>query len=321
MNDVHLSAYLNASDELSRGQELERLLTDEVQPKAQAVLDGYLRSDWPLAPQDLEDLRGHITLRVLRKLRAAMVFEEESVQNLEAYVVTLTRNAVRDFMRRRSPERTRMKSRLRYLFTRDDRLAYWVNDNVTLCGLAEWRTQTNYETQLSLIRDHMSRVMENPGEAADAITSALVKIGSPVRLGDLVNAVVPEPLSVERMPALEAMPQTDPVEARQYLQILWREIRDLPQRQQTALLLNLREPGSGNAVILFLVVGIATIDEIAAAVGMTRGGLADIWDQLPFDDLRIAEQLAVNRQQVINLRKSARERLKRRMSLRGGGAQ
>jgi hypothetical protein len=40
---------------------------------------------------------------------------------------------------------------------------------------------------------------------------------------------------------------------------------------------------------------------------------AAMWNRLPLDDLTIAERLGVNRQRVINLRKSARERLTRRM--------
>jgi hypothetical protein len=46
---------------------------------------------------------------------------------------------------------------------------------------------------------------------------------------------------------------------------------------------------------------------------MTKEEFAEIWNHLPLDDNRIAEILNLTRQQVINLRKSARERLARRM--------
>jgi hypothetical protein len=45
---------------------------------------------------------------------------------------------------------------------------------------------------------------------------------------------------------------------------------------------------------------------------MTADDLAGLWHELPLDDRRIAERLAVTRQQVINLRKAARARLARR---------
>jgi predicted DNA-binding protein (UPF0251 family) len=41
--------------------------------------------------------------------------------------------------------------------------------------------------------------------------------------------------------------------------------------------------------------------------------LAALWNDLPLEDLRIAEMLGISRQQVINLRKSARHRLARRV--------
>jgi hypothetical protein len=40
---------------------------------------------------------------------------------------------------------------------------------------------------------------------------------------------------------------------------------------------------------------------------------AGLWSRLPLDDASIAELLNITRQQVINLRKCARERLARRM--------
>ena len=40
-----------------------------------------------------------------------------------------------------------------------------------------------------------------------------------------------------------------------------------------------------------------------------------LWSQLPLDDLRLAAYLGATRQQVINLRKTARGRLLKRMSM------
>jgi len=324
LNDARLSAYLSASDDASRNEELERLLIEEVQPRVDELLETYIRADWPIDPDDRQDIRAQVTLRLLRKLRASTVLEEESIQNIEAYVVTLTRNAVRDLMRRRSPRRTRMKSRMRYLFQHDARLALWNINNVILCGLAGWRDQPSHEADVTRLRALLQESMRGSEPTVQGIVSALTSIGKPLRLADLVTTLLPEQGEVqERLSELSTPSQflTDPVEARQYLQVLWREIRDLPPRQQSALLLNLREPGSGNAVILFLAVSIATFEEIATALGMTADELTAIWDDLPFDDLKIAELLGITRQQVINLRKSARERLTRRMTTHGAGRQ
>jgi hypothetical protein len=61
------------------------------------------------------------------------------------------------------------------------------------------------------------------------------------------------------------------------------------------------------------VTGTATIPEIAETLGFSREEFACIWNALPLEDLAIADRLGLTRQQVINLRKSARERLIRRL--------
>jgi hypothetical protein len=48
---------------------------------------------------------------------------------------------------------------------------------------------------------------------------------------------------------------------------------------------------------------------------MSAENLAAIWNDLPLEDIRIAELLQLTRQQVINARKSARERLARRLKV------
>jgi DNA-directed RNA polymerase specialized sigma24 family protein len=102
-------------------------------------------------------------------------------------------------------------------------------------------------------------------------------------------------------------------ERRTYLVRLWEEIRQLPPRQAAALLLNLRDGQGRNAAALLPLTGIATLREMAAAVGLPPEELAGLWNRLPLEDILLADLLGVSRQQVINLRKSARERLARRM--------
>jgi hypothetical protein len=64
---------------------------------------------------------------------------------------------------------------------------------------------------------------------------------------------------------------------------------------------------------LFPLTGVATVQQIAAALEFPLGHLAELWNSLPIDDERIAGLLQISRQQVINLRKAARARLGRRL--------
>jgi hypothetical protein len=103
------------------------------------------------------------------------------------------------------------------------------------------------------------------------------------------------------------------VEKRIFLQRLWEEVRELPLAQRAALLLNLREADGRGCLALFPATGVATLRQIAETLEISAERLAELWLQLPLDDATIAGLLDLTRQQVINLRKSARERLARRL--------
>jgi DNA-directed RNA polymerase specialized sigma24 family protein len=124
--------------------------------------------------------------------------------------------------------------------------------------------------------------------------------------------------SAVREDALLRLPDPAPdvalaFERRTYLARLWEEIRQLPPRQAAALLLNLRDGQGRNAAVLLPLTGVASLREMAAALELPPERLAELWGRLPLEDAALAGLLGVTRQQVINLRKSARERLARRM--------
>ena len=96
---------------------------------------------------------------------------------------------------------------------------------------------------------------------------------------------------------------------RAWLKRVWSEIGGLPRAQRISLLLNLRDERGDAALMLLPITGVATLAQIAAAVEMSVEELTRVWKGLPLDDLRIAARLGLNRQRVIDLRRSARQRL------------
>jgi len=98
-----------------------------------------------------------------------------------------------------------------------------------------------------------------------------------------------------------------------FLQRLWEELQQLPRNQRAALLLNLKEANGVGCITLFPVTGIATVRELANALDLSAESFAELWNELPLEDATIAELLGLTRQQVINARKSGRERLTRRL--------
>jgi len=110
------------------------------------------------------------------------------------------------------------------------------------------------------------------------------------------------------------VPKTDAVlEQHLYLSRLWEEVASLPALQRAALLLNLRDANSDSVIAFVPHLGIASKSEIAELVGVPEDRFAELWNDLPLEDSAIAKLLGITRQQVINLRKTARERLARRM--------
>jgi hypothetical protein len=156
------------------------------------------------------------------------------------------------------------------------------------------------------------------------LTAIFKRVGAPVELEELVNAVAdlqgikdlpPVTNPDDRETPSESANFAAEIEQRSYLQSLWSEIVQLPVSQRAALLLNLRDIQEG-VIMLLPVTGVATIRQIAKAVAIPVEEFARLWNELPLDDAAVALRLGVTRQQVINLRKSARARLSRRMSLR-----
>ena len=79
---------------------------------------------------------------------------------------------------------------------------------------------------------------------------------------------------------------------------------------------DIRKVAGRNALEILVFTNIASIDAIANATGITPEKLSEIWNDLPLNDKAIASTLGQTRQQIINLRKSARERLARRIEWR-----
>jgi len=296
--------------------EIERLLVVVAAPLIRKVVSRYMRGGSFLAA-DAGDLESMINLRLLHKLRRITASPHEAVEDLENYVAAVSYNVVNDYLRRRFPERTRHKNRLRYVLTHDARLALWNAPAGQVGGLREWSGSMTAATSMTLDAGRTTRKMLDKQRPADALHALFGAIGAPVELETLVDHTASlwnVPLGAAEVALAdehEAMPVR--IERRELLQALWREIAHLLPMQRKALLLNLRDDETVNVLALLVLTGTARLDDVAAALEMTAEQLSAIWNDLPLDDLRIASMLSLTRQQVINLRKSARERLRRRL--------
>lgn len=91
---------------------------------------------------------------------------------------------------------------------------------------------------------------------------------------------------------------------------LWKEIKLLPLNQRRALLLHLER----DELLVFVHHGACSLREVARVLEMDWDDFTEVYSRIPLDDRETARRFGLaNRQKVINLRKCARERLKRRL--------
>jgi hypothetical protein len=257
-----------------------------------------------LTEADADDVRGAVRLRLVRKLTTG---DEEPIASFADYVAIVTLHAADDLIRAKHPRRTMLANRIRYVVTRDPRFALWEHERELVCGLAAARGSSPAFGEPDVHAD--------PENIAPSLEELLVHGPRPLHaVVSLFAAGVREPAVHELEPIGVAPRVLEELEARELLARLWGEIATLPSRQRAALLLNLRDDSGGSALALFPQTGVASAAEIAAALDMKPEELAALWNDLPLEDDRIGVLYDLRRQQVINLRKAARERLGRRMA-------
>lgn len=306
---------------------LLQLINNHAEPVIKGVIRYKLRLSSASATQQAEadDIRQEALVQLLAQLRRFhRVPDQHPISDLRGMAAVIAHRTCYGWMRRQFPERHALKNRLHYLLTRQRGLALWQDRAGKLvAGFAAWREQ-NKPTIHQLPIDLQISKRE---KLADLVVEFLNRARGPIEFDELVSALATL-LGVRDQPiesigdeenAAALLPADEPnpawqIEKRIFLQRLWEELQQLPINQRAALLLNLKEPSTGaGCITLFPVTGIATVRQIAAALELTAEKFAAIWNELPLEDARIAELLGVTRQQVINARKSGRERLARRL--------
>jgi hypothetical protein len=330
---------------------LARLVYEYADPVIKAILRRKLGASLTLADrsynnQNALEIAGDVHALLLDQLnRLKRQPAATPISNFRGYVAIKTYSAYNAYLRRKHPRRLRLKNRLRYLFSHHPVFALWENaEGEWLCGLASWRGEAGEAPggqQLEQLRDHLLssgelRLPDDSGVRDDptgALLTLFDALSHPVALDGLVNVIaeiweIREPTESTALGAEESgtlsedladpRPGVDiTLDQHLYLQRLWSEILQLPTRQRAALLLNLRDEQGAGVLALLPLIGIASLGAIAQALEMPEEQLTKLWYDLPLDDTVVAKLLGGTRQQVINLRKAARARLRRRMKTFG----
>ena len=338
--DSLLEPLLQSASDHQADQFLSTLIATHADPVIKGVIRYklHLRSRHATERAEADDIHQEVLVRLLAELQQLREQPDAyPVADLRGLAAVIAHRACSRWMRRQFPERHAFKNRLYYMFTRQRGLALWQSENgKRMAGFAAWQERKNAANagQLRQASDD-ERLMAQirllktgrPQEWGATLAAIFNYLGGPIEFDELVSALAAllqirdQPLASTdpnegaiRLRADSAEPNAAwQVEKRIHLQRLWEEVRQLPSNQRAALLLNLKDAGGRGCMALFPATGIATVSQLAEILEMSAARLAELWNELPLQDTRIAEMLGLTRQQVINLRKSARERLTRRL--------
>ena len=301
-------------------------------PIVREIIGSNLRT---ASTQDASDLFNDVIANLLSRLRNIRSGRAQgTVADFRGYIAATAYNACNLYLRQKYPRRSRLKNRLRYLLSHDATFALWTNEaSGLICGFAQWRDKGVASPQKAF-----EKIRQDPVEWIQ--TAGLTSIGleraqlsslvnalfrsceSPLKLDDLVNIVADichekdqpdESLDTMMQLAAPHLDFENMLQQQHLLALLWREVCELPCRQRLALLLNFKDARGQDLVSLLPYTRTATIEQIAEAIEFPVVEFLRLWNKLPLDDATIAGLLGGTRQQVINLRKCARERLERRM--------
>ncbi len=329
--DALLEPLLTATTDEQADEVLSQVIAVHAEPVIKGVIRFKLRfnSHQEMQRAEANDIQQDVVLQLVSQLqRFRKLPAAHPITDVRGMAAIIAHRTCARWMRRQFPERHALKNRLHYLLARQRGFALWDDaGGKLLAGFAVWQQQktASGKRNLSNLENLPAQVRKARG-LPETVSSIFNYVDGPIEFDELVSAVAAiqgisdqplESLADDEETGFEpATSDPDPawrIEKKMFLQRLWEELKQLPMNQRAALLLNLKDASGFGCITLFPATGIATIRQLAAALELTAERLAELWNDLPIEDARIAELLGLTRQQVINARKSGRERLARRL--------
>lgn len=329
-NDALLKPFLSAEAEAESEDCLNRLFEETIIPQIQKVLASYLTLTFDEKEEIQSDAQTRI-LKVLRKLRSGNI-SANPINNLSAYTSTVTFNCRKDFILSKQPEWRRNDNRLRRMRDGGELNFFTDGEGVQFVCL-ESHTETASEMEFDEIVSQVCRKYPNHLFLKTQILapSILKTANGALPKNILLKAIleITDAVNIEEIELPEEMfeyaRKDDFIAKRQknYLRRIWDEIKTFPPNQRKVLILSLKESRRTEVVTLLLKKRIATIKEIAEALEVNLEEFSEIFAKLPMTSQEIAEFLDIKdsektskEQKVDNLRRIARDLLRRRLGIK-----
>ncbi len=331
------------------GEQYDVLLQEVIEKHADPLIRKIIGAKLHVSSNDQHDpydsdAVADLSQEAIVKLMAYLRMSRENhtdynIKALDEFVATVAFNVYNKYLRRKYPQRHKLKRQLYYLLRSRDTLALWKESYHWIAGLLLWkrvRQAQNHSSALDELSDDEWNFVKSKlnGQALARVPLDQVLVGlfewidHPLEF-DLLVETVSRLLKIKDQPNQNVFGDDNDAKASKALAVessdltrvhlqwvltrLWIEIKDLPLKQRWALLCNLRDEHGGGLINDLPPCGIASPLQIAGALEITLEELGQLWNQFPLRDAEIGKRLGIDSQKVINLRKSARERLARRM--------
>jgi len=335
-SDSMLAPFLTAKSESISDELLRAIIDEHADPIIKKILRSKLRVSLngrgTQQNQDALELAGDLRASIISTLRALRQNPDKvAIANFPDFVAIKTYSACADYFREKHPQRSRLKSLLRRRLRQNPRFALWQAEDKRWYAGFSGRQVSGSEVEELDASESVTRPTDgklNPAQMrSDEFLDVLFeRSGRPIVFDEVVK-IAAEAWQVHDPPTesidtgnserddqfTSSEPRVDlALEQRLFFEQVWLEVCQLPVLQRAALLLNLRDSRDGGVISFLPFLGVASKEELARLLEIPKADFQKLWSELPLDDSRIAQMLGVTRQQVINLRKTARERLLRR---------
>jgi RNA polymerase sigma factor (sigma-70 family) len=340
--DNLLLPYLSASNESERQKRLDELLTLRAAPIVRQTLRrrlGFYVSSQGINAnnQDAEDLYQEAITRIVQVLHELKTPSTTiDIENYERYVARVAANICIDFIRAKSPARTRLKDSLRDLFRRHKDLVCWEFESEILCGFAVWRNtgktvfseQASLDIEVKLESFRLARFADEDVRTAPLpqIAAELFDwIGGPVEIDVLVK-IMASLLDVREQPvesldelvtppsdihfARSAPSSESTLQAKELMERLWHAIKRLPPEQRDAFCLGFEDEAGQDLFSALLGAGVVTLKDLAKGLSRSVEEVGRLRMRVPMDSAAVAAELNATRDNVYKWRFRAIQRLK-----------
>jgi RNA polymerase sigma factor (sigma-70 family) len=343
--DAILLPFLRSRDEFEREHLLSDLIFVHAAPVVRHTLRqrlGFYINALGVNPHnhDAEDLYHDVIAKLLQLLNdPQLISGEAEIKNFRQYAARVATNACHDYLRAKSPARSRLKNNLRDLLYRHQEFATWKVESETLCGFASWSGYSKSVQASSLLIElqegassQRSKIFRRgdikQAPLVEVVRKILTWAEGPVEL-DVLVGVLAALLGIKDHP-IESLADAESsylterladsslhcgslLELRETLQYLWTEVLRLPPNQRDTFCLSFEDSSGDDLFSLLLDAGVVTWPQIAQALDRTQERLAHLWQQMPMDSAGIAAELNATRLQVNKWRFRALRQLEKEL--------